>query len=220
MAGDGDGKKSAELSEADIRTIVDDTRTKVREEMVGQFAKWIIGGGVLLLVLASAGAWGILRPILINEIGGIPKDAIVAFDRPDGCNTLGDRWTSFENGASRFIVGASDTHASEVPNQDEKGKPLTSRPFRKDGGEEIVVVGPVGVKSHQHVLGVVSFSQFYPGGGISAGDIRSAGNIVMLPGGSAPSANQKLLTQEFGELENENLNNMPPYIALYFCRKG
>jgi len=150
-----------------------------------------------------------------SVVGSIPSGAVIAFDLTSGCPK---GWTDVGKNEHQRFAGRTLIVAGSPA---ERGKSSTkTRPFGDDGGEEKVTVGPVGVKPHEHVLGLVSFSQFYPGGGISAGNITSAGNIVMLPGGSAPSANQKILTREYGELESKQLNNMPPYIALYFCKKG
>lgn len=97
-------------------------KAAIRKEAVQQVSKWVIGIFVVLSAAALFGWWLFLKPIIIGELGGVPKGAVAAFDLSDGCP---DGWTPFDDASGRFVVGAG------------QGKGLTERLFRAAGGSEV-----------------------------------------------------------------------------------
>lgn len=131
---------------------------------------------------------------------GVPTGAVMPFNLPNGCP---EGWHPFQRGASRFIVGASKTHASAVPNEDSNGNNLRARPFLKDGGEEMHLLtrDEMPVHSHTSPIGEFRAMKYTDHGGIGVRDTELA-----VP--SSPSG------------DSLPHNNMPPYIALFFCEKS
>ncbi|MCP4140332.1 MAG: hypothetical protein GY755_08600 [Chloroflexi bacterium] len=209
-------------------TLSQEFRDEVRKQARQQAAKWVIGGGIALAGFAISGWLFAAKPYVddyikrtsnVNSIASVPDGAIMAFDRtPSG--PCPDGWRRFKEATSRVIVGAGNVEDfyEERFSKDENGRKLSPRAYRQHAGEEVVENSPVQVADHQHVLGVVKLSEYFPGGGLGARDaVSGTGNVLMLPGGAAQNPNQKLKTQAIKN--GQPHNNMPPFIALYYCKK-
>lgn len=122
----------------------------------------------------------------------IPAGAVVAFDRPDGCPE--DGWTAFTGGAGRFIIGVDGT-AYKLPY-------VAGKPEYQTGGEEKVTLTGEQMPPHIHSI-----------------DLRRD-NYAKANHQSA-LMNVNGVSGSFRGAENAKKphNNMPPYIALYFCKK-
>ena len=126
----------------------------------------------------------------------IPSGAVIAFDRPSGCP---EGWTEFTDGGGRFIIGV-DGAKYKLPY-------VAGRPEYQMGGEEAHTLTVEEMPIHAHRIKRTSRS----GGGVSGvfvdwnymGEPNDKGAVdgTADNGGSQPH------------------NNMPPYIALYFCKK-
>jgi len=124
----------------------------------------------------------------------IPSGTVVAFDLADGCPS---GWKNFEVAAGRFIIGV-DGNKYKLPY-------VAGEPEYVRGGEDVVTLSPNEMPSHNHTLDGV-FSLWNEG---SSRDTTSGTGVfhakttrtLGLTGGGQPH------------------NNMPPYIALYFCKK-
>lgn len=126
------------------------------------------------------------------------KDAVLAFDHPEGC-PMG--WSEFTEGRGRFILG--------VNGSDYRLPYVGGRPDYQTGGEAEVVLTLAEMPTHKH--GTYSrdslrlhddgdYESFGPGNGAYYNEIEFVDDAVSEEGGSEPH------------------NNMPPYIALYFCK--
>lgn len=124
----------------------------------------------------------------------IASGTVVAFDLPNGCP---DGWTEFADAAGRVIIGQGSGMV------DENGQPLMSRKYREHGGEEKHTLTVAEMPSHQH--SVYQHAGYHGGDveGASAGDARTMVHAAV----SGPTGG------------GEAHNNMPPYVALYFCKK-
>ena len=120
-----------------------------------------------------------------------PSGAILAFSLPDCPNG----WSSFDEGAGRVIIGVG------------KGTGLTARNLMDKGGEEKHKLNIAEMPKHNHKLMDVRNDRRddYGFGG-------SELNIYMAKGREISD----IISQEG---EGEPHNNMPPFIALRFCRK-
>jgi len=147
------------------------------------------------------------------------KGAVIAFDRSEdrgggeagGACPIG--WTLFREAGGRMILGAGSHD-----NADENGAALSrydafsDAPSRAVGGEEAVTLETEDMPQHTHSGTYLDIT--VPGAGP---------NPVMLLPDTAGGA-QKGTAKAVGGITGRDgpvrpHNNMPPYIALYFCKK-
>lgn len=125
----------------------------------------------------------------------VPRGAIMAFDLPRGCP---EGWSMFLPAISRTIVGAGNLPTGSSGSS--STNPLTVRSFGELGGEEAVQLTIDEMPRHSH-------------GALFAGDGRKAG---MLNEYAYHASGYEKLRPEGGSQPH---NNMPPYIALHYCKK-
>jgi hypothetical protein len=141
--------------------------------------------------------------------GSIPSGAVMAFDLPTGC-PFG--WSGFERGISRTIIGASNVHGSNVNNFDRSGQPLRAYPYQSDGGEEKHVLTIPEMPSHDH--------------GILLQPIDDLNRTDKYPGftnvGRDSTKKSETWIMRYSESSGggQPHNVMPPFIALFYCRKN
>lgn len=144
--------------------------------------------------------------------------AVLAFNRKEEQRTCPNGWRPFDPGKGRFLVGAGTHH-----NLDENGKRLKRYNAYADdlekatGGTEKQTLSESNIPAHSHSLGMLSlFGATLEDGGTGANvpyfnidDLnRSGGKKVLFTSkesGTRPSG------------QNVPHNNMPPYVAVYFC---
>jgi len=142
---------------------------------------------------------------LFAELQDVPNGAVVAFDRGNGCPK---GWSNYAVGAGRAIVGAGSGNFGT------NNKALTSRDFGETGGEETVTLTVDEMPRHSHEIGDPDGNplryQKYEFGGTGGGAqlLHSAGNDIV---------DDFYYAEESGNSQPHN--NMPPFIALYFCKK-
>lgn len=147
----------------------------------------------------------------------VPRGVVVASLKR--CVDLGDEWTDFEEGTGRVIVGVGKETIEAF-----------ERTFRLDeeGGFYEHVLTEAQMPSHSHGIGNLGISD-------------SNNNLHVTPERVEVSKNYRVLGAAFGRFpaeqnnfgshnhgliggidetgSNDPHNNMPPYIALYFCKK-
>jgi len=144
-----------------------------------------------------------------DTILGLPKDTVVAFDRAEGCPREG--WVEFKDADGRVIVGISNEFSYRVP-----------------GGEKEVTLREDMLPSHVHKYDDVYYAsdamdeRFF-------GDDKDKIIQVQVPGdvGLAAGSDQNnpgwAFTRETNVEPSDRpltkLNNMQPYIPLYFCKR-
>ena len=140
----------------------------------------------------------------------IPRGAVLAFDRSESGDACPQGWSLFLPAGGRFIVGAGN-HS----NSDELGIRLTTYPaFRDDlsratGGAERHTLTLSEMPQHSHET-------------VEAGDSSNSAWGVGAPrrarqGVRWDASFPTSFTAPAGDTQPHN--NMPPYIALYFCKK-
>ncbi|WP_133122873.1 hypothetical protein [Zhengella mangrovi] len=174
-------------------------------------------GGISVYIAFSAlidNAAGLAVNARIEELrkslGAFPPDAVVAFDLKGGCPTGWDNVTDTEEGrqrfAGRFIVAAGPAQMRS------EGGSTEERKFRIGGGEERVTLETDQMPNHRHAI--------YPHSGVLASND---------PAQSIPRAQGAGATGEINQVRNgvtgaegggQSHNNMPPYIALHYCKKN
>jgi hypothetical protein len=136
------------------------------------------------------------RDAVIERV--LPGGAVIAFTRSDGCP---DGWVEYLPAAGRTIVGAGP-HS----NLDVSGTPLSIHAYAAVGGEELHTLTVDEMAPHHHNSATVDLlpksevTWTTTEGDFRVGEprVRTDAEITAQGGGKAH-------------------NNMPPFIALYFC---
>lgn len=184
-----------------------------------------------LALMGIAGAFiyvAVVRPVHFKfanlEFGTVQQAdlslsrAVVAFantvDVDDRVNQCPDGWTPFEEGRGRFLMGAGiPTHskyrtwrAENIPESAEMQ--LTGRSPMEHGGEETHLLSVPEMPTHTHE---------FDGQSITRGGNHGTGRTLAV--GDAANHGEYKPDGENAKVGGSNAhNNLPPYIALYFCR--
>lgn len=132
------------------------------------------------------------------QAAAVPPGAVAAFDRTGGCP---EGWSPFLAGESRMILGASSGQPSEF-GKDAAGRALALRQFRDRGGFEAVALSTAQMPSHRHVV-----------------QHRKTGAVGSTHGLAAAANWGAQNTTSSAAGRGQPHENMPPFIALYFCKK-
>lgn len=146
-----------------------------------------------------------------NATAGIPEGAVMAFDAercPSG-------WAAFQQAGGRFIIG-SGLHE----NKDVNGLPLKAFKTGLSGGEAVHALTIDEMPKHTHQFSIEAgakipekFPDFWLSGTGSTYNFE-------FNNPSGPQANVGGLVLGIAEAGGSQAhNNMPPYVALYFCKK-
>ncbi len=156
-----------------------------------------------------------------------PKGAVVAFDRSGQSSSFTSSgacpsgWSYFEPAGGRFVLGAG-SH----PNEDEDGLRLTDyRSWSEDpgkavGGAEFHTLKPAEMPKHGHSVTDPGHNHSSPvhssvvGSDFGWNAIGGTNHVDYETTGSRASGIK--VEEAGGGLPH---NNMPPYVALYFCKK-
>lgn len=144
-----------------------------------------------------------------------PSGIVVASTRR--CKHLGEEWANYDDAGGRFIIGAGD-HGNKWTSQHNGkkhdisayvafGEPVRSGKKTAVGGEEEHVLTNPEMPSHSHPQ---SNNNYY-----WIGNGNNPQNEVFSKGRYEFTTTTKVSAQG----GNQPHNNMPPYIALYFCKK-
>jgi hypothetical protein len=114
--------------------------SSIRKEAVGYIAKAAIATAAGIIGIAGLGLWLYVKNWLPDVVGGVPRGAVVAFDRDDLGNDRCPRgWTSFLEARGRTIVGAGNPEtAPGKMAYDETGRQLRGYVLRQHGGEQLL----------------------------------------------------------------------------------
>jgi hypothetical protein len=175
-----------------------DVAAEIRKQIVSQFAKYFVGAVFAVLIFVLAAVWFYIKTFYLPWIGVVPAGAVIAMDSPSGCEGILGGWEPFKAGEGRFVIGvgkSSEKYASQHDYQD------------KHGGDEkhILTVdelpkSTVELAWAQSVDGSSSTFNQFVGGGSRPGTGHFKEKFD-LPG------------------KGEAFEAMPPYIALYLCKK-
>ena len=163
------------------------TAPKIRDLMTHSWVGGVIAGVVALLILSD---------FLRGPPGpSLPDGFVVAFaglECPHG-------WNEFSAARDRFIVGAS-SRRPVTPDEDDDGEPE----YRRGGAEEVTLTEAQMPAHHHFVRHSDNVDPGQPHSVMTSGQSatfegRASTRDTDIRGGSQPH------------------ENMPPYIALYFC---
>lgn len=144
----------------------------------------------------------------ISNAHPVARGAVVAFDRDDGCP---NGWSEFASARSRVIVGATPIPFPDEIGADDRGEPLTPRQYRHDGGAEKHALSEGEGAKHHHLL------YQYPFGWEQGRTGDHHGRFQINANYSLKNRERTVYTNSTEEAEPHN--NMPPFIALYYCKK-
>ena len=133
---------------------------------------------------------------------GIPAGAVIAFDAPTQCPA---DWSPFAPAQGRTIIGASFGLASDLFREDHEATP---RKYRDHGGQETVVLGIDHMPTHSHGMDLHVSGREFPW--------FSTLKETPLPTSDVHSPSRLKVFEQGGNKRHEN---MPPWIALYYCIK-
>jgi len=184
------------------------------KETVGQIFIGAIGA-IVAVVLIALWNWAVDGGI-VSSLGGAPKDhnhggnesmfpqhAVIAFDAkcPKGWTDVG--LTDADRFAGRVIIAVgtpSKTYEGSIP----------GRTYSDRGGTATHTLKPGEMPEHSHEILHYKMGHSVDGSGdkhrIDSNDGPTWGGI-----------DERLITDKKGESKPHN--NMPPFIALYFCKK-
>lgn len=141
-----------------------------------------------------------------RAVATIPDGAVVAFQSSTTQPCPGDDWTIFAGAEGRFIVGAG------IPG--EAG--LTPRRVNETGGEETHTLSLLELPAHNHSLTLKTAEDDF---GLMKGlDVRHKGRVFSDAGTGSHALTTGTNGGDIGGKATPH-NNMPPYIALYFCKR-
>lgn len=200
---------------------------------------WVVLAAVVLLLGAAvldALAFGGCIDILGYRSSGcksaataeFPEGAVVAFWNDANINDLENQcpggWVPFEEGRGRFLIGAGDPSDPDFekwqPEGDSNPKDVSTHQPKKSGGEEEHTLTIEQMPRHNHSIDD-------PGHGHQSHWLENtrAGSDQGWTGTDGTFGEEKFKIENSKtaivvetEGEGETSNNMPPYIALYFCK--
>ncbi len=150
----------------------------------------------------------------MDPLKALMQGAVIAFDRSEKDGACPKGWQKFDAAAGRFIVGAGIT----------TDQSLTDHPALKDdpnsaiGGAETSILTSDNIPEHDHLLGMdTAQNQFLKEQGSSAMpsliiEAKTFAGRTMVSGGPTMQTVR-------GDRSAAPLGNMPPFVALYFCKK-
>ena len=211
----GSSKPSDRAQQPTSEQPSDEIRRAVLTETTRSIVRWFILASGGLIILALMGWWLYLKPYIIDEFGGVPRGAVLAFDRADlNQDKCPQGWSPFKEGRGRTIVGAGDPRAAPGAfGFDENKMPLENRALRQHGGTENHMLLPNEIPRHEHP--VIGMEWGY--------DVDGNGHPARILVEDGPPYNNVTGRLTAGPQEDYKRqaphNNIPPYISLYLCRK-
>jgi len=174
--------------------------------IVGIYLCMVLEDSKKVLLLIPLLCMAVLPLISRSEPDNMPKGAVVAFSLPEGCPK---NWQLYSPVLGRTIIGADFGLSEKESAKETKDSPLTQRKLYESGGAEQHKLSVSEMPSHDHTRGDYKYllkSNSY--NTYHGKDDRTKGepNLkriarLKLSGGGKPH------------------NNMPPFIALYYCQK-
>ena len=205
-------------------SLIEEIRRETRKQITKSLARWVFAVIAALAIMALMGWWLYLKPYMITEFGGVPRGGVLAFDRDDLTQEkCPPGWSPFVLGRGRVLIGAGD------PSKGDKGvgsddKPLTIRNLRDSGGAEMHKLEEGEIPAHKHMVEDPGHSHRVSGGYSTKGGTKGPGGgeltVGNYAGGDHYSRKQMTGIKVRPNDDGSPHENMPPYIALFFCKKN
>jgi hypothetical protein len=134
----------------------------------------------------------------------VPSGAVMAFDLPGGC-PIG--WSTFRSATGRTIIGVGKDYDVGL-DKDASGQPLVPRRYGDHGGEARHTLSIDEIPSHTHQIPADENDDY-----VRQNQARFHGTVSIGDDKNGPIHN----TKAAGGGKPHDI--MPPFIALYYCRK-
>jgi hypothetical protein len=190
------------------------------KELRSGVLKAIAGGLVVGFVAAAGAAWGIVKS-WPGIWGLMPPGAVVAF--PETCPS---GWAEYRRGVGRMIVGAGHAYEDDRHRHWEQTQadgttktrmPLTGYDVRQIGGEETHILTVRELPAHNHSISTSTKADIHDG---LAGGQTDYGIDQNYNPNAATTGGFGVLNSTISPTgQNAAHNNVPPYLALYWCAK-
>ncbi|MEL7115348.1 MAG: hypothetical protein AAGP08_07105 [Pseudomonadota bacterium] len=141
-----------------------------------------------------------------QPVAAVPSGAVMAFDVLGGCPA---GWRTFKPAQGRTLIGAMTGEGLEFGfEENADGSPLTEYKHRAHGGQERVKLTTSQMPDHAHAMlwGRVE-EQAGDGDRVGVGNEISTRHPV------------RRIHSTMSSGQGQPHSNMPPYVALYFCKK-
>ncbi|MEM1130563.1 MAG: hypothetical protein AAGH83_08570 [Pseudomonadota bacterium] len=204
------------LSDEDKRTI---RGTIIRSVVLSVLAGVTAGG-------AAVFAW--LKDETANIFDPMPTGNVVVTSVVE-CRELGNGWEPFDEAGGRFIVGAGGHTSDSISEYNVFGLPENeANPRRKSamGGAESVALELDEMPRHAHISSPPVENKGFPFWSPYGVSGTTPMQMGFAPGFFASPANSvdsvyPLTSAVGGNANGDTMphDNIPPYIALYFCKK-
>ena len=215
-----------------------------KKEVNDAIGKWLLAGGSLPIIAIGAAAWFGMRGAAVETAAdlapkisaqtvikslfesrefsdtiregssNIPVGSVIIFDRVEGCPTNG--WEPLSKAAGKVIIGVG----SGILSNDETV--LTARGYDNQGGKEKVAISLKQIPPHNHRIST-SVDNSTQHNGLSGKDNETVGIDLTFSAsteGSTKRGGHGPLSQVLEFVgDGESHENMPPFVALYFCKK-
>lgn len=195
-------------------------RAEINKQAREQVARWTLITLVTLVSLALAGWWLALKPWIIEELGGVPSGAILALADArysdlnkvdavtEGCPP---GWTRFKEGEGRFVIGADSRSQN-----DGSGDYWVLR----QAGSSTATLEERHLPSHKHSI-QIGKNQTMKFVNPNEFDEAAQNSPLVSNGGKRHpySSGGEYISEPNLAHASEPLNTLPPYVALYLCKK-
>jgi len=187
-------------------------------DWISKLPAWL--AALALLVIACAFVFVVVKKPDRFEFAGLNfgqekevkmdlENAVLAFDSVNG-EACPSGWSIFDPAIGRMILGAGSTVNGLPPNNQRAFRPAWSdNPETAVGGEERVALATSEIPEHRH--------NTVTRGGYTRGQ-GDQGDAVYWVSDDERGATLGVLAMKEAA-KGAAHNNMPPYIALYFCKK-
>lgn len=207
----------------DPASLIEEIRRETRKQITKGIARWVFAVFVALAILALMGWWLYLKPYMITEFGGVPRGGVLGFDRDDLTQKkCPPGWSPFILGRGRVLIGAGDPSKGDK-GVGSNGETLATRNLRDTGGAERHKLGKGEIPAHEHMILDPGHNHRVSGGYKTAGGTKGPGggelSVGGYSGGNHYSREKKTGITILANDGGNSHENMPPYIALFFCKK-
>jgi hypothetical protein len=141
-----------------------------------------------------------------------PAGVVIASINP--CDKLPGKWILFEEAGGRFIIGAG-------PHKENPGVTKLYAAFSTEGDKPPTGFQPSTGGEEAHVLTVDELAEHNHVNGTYDAIVKQGGGYIVgnPDDGKAPEPDLKASGKMLVSGKNKPHNTIPPYIALYFCKK-
>ena len=191
-------------------------RNEIRRTTISTVTKAVVGGALAGIAAAAVAIWAWLQTWEPAPwIGAVPAEHVIVASTVS-CKELAGGWSNFDDAGGRFIIGAGSHSENGLKAYTPYGVRPQATLEPTLGGEEEVTLTPKQMPKHNHFLSSQPNTNPHDGLGGSSANYGLDENYR----NAEPSGRWGRMERMISETgDSQHHNNMPPYIALYFCKK-